>query len=621
MKVQFLKHIKRKYLEHLVFCVVFFIGLQTFNIYAPLTEGWWHVYTRWIDLGKIPYRDFELLVPPGYPYLLWIITSIFGEAFYTLRLLGILIQSITAVIIYRLLLGQVSNLLTSIISIFATFLLYSGIASVPFDYNYIAVLFSLLAFERTKSNLYLRRERFRRSNVVLIGFITSLAFLVKQTFGLSTLVFVMFAVLFSKIVDSRKMLSLILGLVSGFSFPILIVGIYLAINGALNPAIEQIFINSTEVKGGAVQIFSSWIQGLFTPESISGAMRFACVIIVIAISFRNFNRNQINNSVVKNSLLDLFEKFVLPIFVFLSLVMITLLLKFTGYLDVTHIVQLLNLSRNHFFIDPVLICILILARSKKYSENPGLIVSTLAAISFLFGTGVSGGISEFGIFLTVALSLIYLISLFGNSFLLELGFIAFSMLLIFGLFINRLDVPYAWWNYKVASAKNATSVSDFGLSKGLHFSPAQLKLYDAINRFVEDSKNTCGSQIYVYPAMPLFQLNAGLLPPGYLGNYWFDFSSKPGIGRQLEYIQERGIDAVVYLEVPKYITDAHSQLFQGGKELPQNLLAETFKSYLSSLPTSSISKLSVEGIEGEFLLGPLDCSNSQLGNFKQSDKG
>ena len=98
--------------------------------------------------------------------------------------------------------------------------------------------------------------------------------------------------------------------------------------------------------------------------------------------------------------------------------------------------------------------------------------------------------------------------------------------------------------------------------------------------------------------MPLFQLNAGLLPPGHLGNYWFDFSSKPGIERQLEYIQERGIDAVVYLEVPKYITDAHSQLFQGGKELPQNLLAETFKSYLSSLPSSSISKLTVEGIEG-----------------------
>ena len=48
----------------LLFVLVFGISLSVVNISAPLTEGWWHVYARWIDQGRIPYKDFELLVPP-----------------------------------------------------------------------------------------------------------------------------------------------------------------------------------------------------------------------------------------------------------------------------------------------------------------------------------------------------------------------------------------------------------------------------------------------------------------------------------------------------------------------------------------------------------------------------
>jgi hypothetical protein len=69
----------------LSYILVFFITILSFGwrqpLYAPLTEGWWHVYSRWLSEGLIPYKDFNLIVPPGMPYLNWFITSIIGENF------------------------------------------------------------------------------------------------------------------------------------------------------------------------------------------------------------------------------------------------------------------------------------------------------------------------------------------------------------------------------------------------------------------------------------------------------------------------------------------------------------------------------------------------------------
>jgi hypothetical protein len=606
---------QQNYPAYLAFFSVFLIGLQTFNTSAPFTEGWWHVYARWIDMGKIPYRDFELLVPPGYPFLLWVISKVFGETFVIIRFLGVIVQSITAVIIYRLLWGKVSNLVTSFVSVFGTLLLYSGVASVPFDYNYIAVLFSLLAFERTKYLVYRREENIRRSSLSLIGVLTSITFLVKQSFGLSTLVFVSMAILLTTFFNFRKFLGLYSWFVFAFIAPLLMIAFYLQINNALIPSLEQVFINATETKGGGGQILYSWVLGIYTPESLSGAIRFIFLVSVLALTFRYWIQRLRNKSTSQTNRLNPRRMFILSLLIFLSFMIVMLLLRYTSYLNLTQINHVLGISRNHFFVDPLLICIVILILPRKNPENRSLIVSTLAAISFFFGTGMSGGISEFGIFLSVSIGIIFVISLIGKSLLMELGFVAFLIVLIIGLTAARLDAPYSWWNYNVSSAKSVTTMGTLGLSNGLHFSPAQLEIYNRLNKFVQESKSTCGSQIYVYPAMPLFQLNAGILPPGYLGNYWFDFSSRSGIERQLKFIEDHGIDALVYLEVPDYVTKAHSELFQGGEKLAQTKLAETFNNYLSSLPTNSISRFTVDGIDGEFSIGPLECSTSESNNI------
>ena len=132
----------------LLFGLVFGISLSVVNISAPLTEGWWHVYVRWIDQGKIAYNDFELLVPPGYPYLMWVLTHIVGEQFLHLRILGCLLESVIAVQLFYIFKGLIGKFMALVLAFFGTIYLYSGTASITYDYHYFAVFFFLIIFSK-----------------------------------------------------------------------------------------------------------------------------------------------------------------------------------------------------------------------------------------------------------------------------------------------------------------------------------------------------------------------------------------------------------------------------------------------------------------------------------------
>ena len=57
----------------------------------PLTEGWWSVFAKYINEGKEPYLDFELLTTPAYAWLIAGVTAVFGYDIIVLRVLGVLL--------------------------------------------------------------------------------------------------------------------------------------------------------------------------------------------------------------------------------------------------------------------------------------------------------------------------------------------------------------------------------------------------------------------------------------------------------------------------------------------------------------------------------------------------
>ena len=62
----------------------------------PPTEGWYSHYAYLMNVeGAVPYRDFELLFPPLYTYLIALFCRVFGYEILALRILGILIYALT----------------------------------------------------------------------------------------------------------------------------------------------------------------------------------------------------------------------------------------------------------------------------------------------------------------------------------------------------------------------------------------------------------------------------------------------------------------------------------------------------------------------------------------------
>lgn len=609
MKSFQIKHNKKFSYSHLVFLVSFAIGLLTFDTYAPFTEGWWHVYARWIDLGKVPYRDFELLVPPGYPFLLWGLFKVLGDSFLITRFIGVIVKAITAVLIYRILSGKISKPITASIAILSTELLYSGVASVPFDYNYIAVLFSLMAFERTRAFYYSNRESLNTFNVVYIGLLVSITLLVKQTFGISTLLFASLAIFLATDFTMKNRIRSVVFFMIGVMLPLVFTGLYLLWNKALGDSIRQIFFNSAGTKGGTTHILTSWINGLLTPDSIASGLRYILVIVVIANlwKFLVIRKIAIKSSMKWTSFATLFSTSTIAI---TFVVILFFIARFGQHSQPEFVKNLFSISRNHFYVDSALMCVILLVIMTANFFSRQEVIMPLAAISFLFGTGLSGGISEYGIFLSVAVSLVYIVSFFGESAVFGSIIVTFVSILVFAMFFAKLESPYHWWSFKSPSIKEAPFRAVSGLSKGLRFSKEQLVIYEKINTFVQNAKKNCGPNIYVYPAMPLFQLNADVLPPGYLANYWYDFSSKSAIDKQRIYMVRNKIDAVVYFHVPKQVINAHSELFQQGKQMPQELVGKILSDYLNDQGSLETRELGTTDSSYKVRFGPTSCGSN-----------
>ena len=76
--------------------------LLTFNRTAPITEGWFSTYADMILSGKVPYRDFELVLPPLYTYLVAAVNLVFGNHLIVWRIIGMFLFIGTGTLAFKL---------------------------------------------------------------------------------------------------------------------------------------------------------------------------------------------------------------------------------------------------------------------------------------------------------------------------------------------------------------------------------------------------------------------------------------------------------------------------------------------------------------------------------------
>lgn len=543
----------------LTYILNFSIGLLTVNTYAPLTEGWWHVYARWIDQGRVPYRDFELLVTPGFPYITWFFKHLVGEEFLHLRLIGLVFQAGIALLLFLILSKHISKLTSAGLATLGTTLLYSGTASISFDYNYFAVFFAVLSI------YFLQKDSFEEKNwLFFAGISIAAVFLIKQSTGLCLFLFVFLIPFLDKSFLKYEKLRIWLKFFLGFFVPLAFVSILFIIIGAFTPMIKQVFIQSTNVKGGTASILTNWIEGIYEPFSFGYALRHVLFLALLVLVLQWLGKQK--------HLHFNFNKFILFVTVIVGL--LTTIETIRSRFDSSD-----NILRNflenvdtkispYIYLEPLLIMLFLLYWTQKKNRYEWLPILMLA-LAMTCSTGMSAGLNEYGIFINIVVSLAWLNQYLNFRFLNYL-FLMVSLFFSSSQILNKYQNPYEWWGYTLPSIYESNFHSTIGLTKGLKFSQNDYREFNEISQKIE--KSICNGEVIGYPHMPIFALETDQIPEGRVAVYWYDFISAKSISDEINRLRKSQMDTYIVMNLPNAL-EAHHILFgrTGKKYLHQDL--------------------------------------------------
>ena len=219
----------KKFSPILIFILLFilFFCYCQFLLTISSDEIWEYGYSFNIANGLCPYRDFNMVVTPLYPYLSSIFIKIFGPYLLSLNIFNALLLTTTVFISYKLI-GKYALILVGFLLFYPS----------PTYNNLVLLLFSLFLYVNEK-------EMNDNRKVILTAVILSGIFLTKQSVG-----GVLFLVAF--FVTKKKGKFLIC-----FSIPIALLSIYLLLNNALYDFINYSFLGLFDfgTKNGNINIF------------------------------------------------------------------------------------------------------------------------------------------------------------------------------------------------------------------------------------------------------------------------------------------------------------------------------------------------------------------------------
>ena len=589
------------YLRLLVPIVLFFVFAFRQENYAPLTEGWWRVYSRWISQGLIPYKDFNLIVPPGMPYIDLFFSKIVGQSFLNLRFVGLALLCVISLLIYEILKKLISQSYAALLAIIGTIILYSTEVVILFDYNYFAIFFLLLAtvFWQISENLNLsdKKALFYSS---LSGSALGFSLLVKLNFGFFLGIFFLVITiirLFAKPSANRKYLWL--GLISklfGLIVPISFTCIYFYSHDALSAMFNSLFRESAAAKGNASSALFNWIIYLF--DSYSYRKEFAVVVFSILIYFGlekyllpklffpEIQSFRIRNFYLHKKILNKIYFGFIVVFITLSILYLIVLTR-TGTEGwwIVLCKQIAYLIIPHTFLIPVVFIFVILFWAIKKNNQRWIPLVTLC-LTLIWGAGTSGGLNWYA----TAIPFIAIFAWVNNKtqhkdFLTAVSVLV-SITIATTTYASWIYSPYNWWGYRTPSVPSAHVVSDTGLTKGLRTDSQTLSTLKSVESDFQKVEG-CRGGLLVFPHMPIFQLDLDSQPQRRDAIYWFDFVSQKNIQKAILEIEKNPPAGFAIVNVPRFVWEGHSNAFNGGKNYLQQefiaaLLSESSDGYSSS---------------------------------------
>jgi len=556
--------------------LVGFTSIAKVRSYHPYTEGWWSSYSSLMRQGLVPYRDFELLTPPGFVYITRAVESLVGTNFLALRYVGALVQICIALLVFKILQRKTTVFIAFISTVFSNIYLYSNVAAITFDYNYFAILMLLTGF-----NFYDSDRRLSPSIDLCLkysaGLFFGFSFLIKQSFAFTTLIFLLVGSLAPTVLRERSnlknKLSEGLSFVFGFITPIMGFTLYAIQGHFLSSFLHDVFHSSVKAKGSLLKVLFGWVPNSFRYFEVHGDFSKNYIFATTFIfAYQYVKRLAKRGTPELSRILNVIDKMLLVMAGAVSIASLrdVYFRESSAYLEsIIQNAPAFPILGNHpviplFFTGGWLV--LVFRKMKtEFTNLFGLV------LGIVWACALSGGIDQFGMFLGLGVLLV-LLSKYAKGKTLLLPICTLLLAIWVAGFNNAWILnPYSWWGYRTSSVSEANVVSKQPYSKGLYSDPYSNLHYSELIDFAKLNLK-CSKIMLTFPSMTSFSLDAGYKPYLNQVQYWYDFTSREKVEEVIDSIASNRPPVILYTKYPTDVAKAHSQGFNQGHPYPQQEL-------------------------------------------------
>lgn len=238
---------KNKILNSLIIILIFILaGILIFKEQiGDLDELWQYNFATNIANGLIPYKDFNMVSTPFFPFLASIFLTIFSNQLIVMRIFNTLVFAGILAVSYNLFrLLKINNVIGLFFTLLLYFLFYYDLGV---EYNYLILLITLITlyielYNTEKYGIFNSKYDF------WIGMLIGSSIITKHTSGIIvSCVFIFYKLIFIKEKNDFKVIKkIIIYRLLGVLVPCIIFLVYLLLNNALSDFISYAILGISE---------------------------------------------------------------------------------------------------------------------------------------------------------------------------------------------------------------------------------------------------------------------------------------------------------------------------------------------------------------------------------------
>lgn len=537
--------------------VVLVYVLYIYNKTFPITEGWYSVYSHYINQGAMPYKDFFFIFPPLYAMIMSKVAAIFGNTIIVFRLFGVVIVSLITVNLYLIYSKFFKPFASFVSAVTAMYFAFAESSYVLYDYTRVFDLFTLLTVLFFLNYIINYKSKISNLYLFFAGIFSLSSALCRQSSGILLIMYILcvFMALFF-FLDKKKLAGNCASYIAGLLLPLLVLVFWLVANNSLATFINSTLVDAASAKGGMLQILTSWFGNLFKDCSflfIVFVALFAVVNLVLKKVFKSDEENNCETSLI-----------------------IGTAVAFSGVIaylisDVFLTQTLLNgifpLFRNPIFLLNLIAFIIFVVKYIKKQTNLHYLVITGFVVTIGFGCGTSGGLSEAQVALGLGLIIGFLFNLSEGhqfDFCMKVFLSAVCLFMICSIVSNKLIYPYYWWSVTSPDVREAICTVDIKELKGIKVDEHTKRVLETVTNSIRENSNK-NDNVFVFSNAPIFYLFADRYPVTKALTHWFDIAPDNVTISDISRLKENKPSVIVVFDVPAMAFDVHEKLFRNNK--------------------------------------------------------